>query len=142
MSQENVEFVKGLFDSTGQIGKETLLQALPTLIAEMCDPEIEWIEAPTRADQRVARGHEAVRESFERWLENFEDYEGHLEEALDCGDKVFVIAREQASGAASGAAISQRIYIVVTFREGKITRYEEFYDEQPARAAAGLSQRL
>ena len=30
--------------------------------------------------------------------------------------------------------MSARIYMVVTFRDGKILRYQEFYDEQAALA--------
>jgi hypothetical protein len=47
--------------------KQALLAALPDLIAQTCDPEIEWVEDPQRADGRVYRGHEGLRESWERW---------------------------------------------------------------------------
>jgi ketosteroid isomerase-like protein len=50
---------------------------------------------------------------------------------------VLVISEERARGAASGAAIRSRNYIVVTLREGKLLRYREFYDERAAREAAG-----
>jgi hypothetical protein len=38
----------------------------------------------------------------------------------------------------SGATVSSRIFIVVTFREGKVLRYREFYDEAAALEAVGL----
>ena len=48
-------------------------------------------------------------------------------------------ARESGRGAISGAATEERsIYQVLTFREGKVLRYQEFYDEADARRAAGL----
>ena len=43
-------------------------------VLQTSDPEIEWVEDPRRADGRVYRGHEGVRESWERWLENFDRY--------------------------------------------------------------------
>jgi hypothetical protein len=46
--------------------KQVLLAALPELIAQVCDPGIEWVEDPQRADGRVYRGHEGVQQSFER----------------------------------------------------------------------------
>ena len=139
MSQENVEFLEGLFAGAEEMDKQALLDALPELIAQTCDPEIEWVEDPRRADRRVYRGHEGVRESWERWLENFEEYGFELERMVDCGDKVLVFAREEGRGSLSGGTISQRIYTVYTFRDGKVVRYEEFYEEGDALEAAGLS---
>jgi uncharacterized protein len=138
MSQENVDFLKALFAGAADLDKQAMLDALPELIAQTCDPEIEWVEDPQRADRRIYRGHEGVRESWERWLENFEQYGFELERIVDAGTKVLVVAREEGSGKLSGATISQRIYSVYSFRDGKISRYEEFYDERAALEAAGL----
>lgn len=140
MSQENVEFLEGLFAGAKEMDKRTLLDALPELIAQTCDPEIEWVEDPRRADRRVYRGHEGVRESFERWLENFEEYGFEIERIVDRGEKVLVYAREEGRGSLSGGIVSQRIYAVYTFRDGKVARYEEFYEEQDALEAAGVRE--
>ena len=139
MSQENVEFVKALFAADPGRDKEALLAALPDLIAQTCDPEIEWYEDPQRADARVHRGHSGVRESFERWLDQWDEYGGEAERFVDCGDDILVVAREHGRGAMSGATVSARIFIVVTFRNGKVLRYREFYDEAAALEAVGLS---
>jgi ketosteroid isomerase-like protein len=108
MSQENVEFLEGLFAGAADMDKQALLDALPDLIPQMCDPDIEWVEDPRRADRRTYHGHEGV------------------------------FAREEGRGAASGATIGKRIYSVYGFRDGKISRYEEFYEERDALEAAGL----
>ncbi len=105
----------------------------------MCDPEIEWYEDPQRADARVYRGHGGVRESFERWLDQWDEYGSQAERFVDCGDDVLVVAREHGRGARSGVTVSSRIFIVVTFRDGKLLRYREFYDESAALEAVGLS---
>jgi ketosteroid isomerase-like protein len=138
MSQENVEFLEGLFAGAADMDKQAMLDALPDLIPQVCDPDIEWVEDPRRADRRVHRGHEGVRESWERWLENFDEYGFEVERITDFGERVLVIAREEGRGTASGATIGQRIYTVYSFRDGKISRYEEFYEEQDALKAAGL----
>ena len=140
MAQENVEFLEALLRGAREMDKQALLDALPDLIAQACDPEIEWVEDPRRADRRVYHGHEGVRESWERWLENFDEYGAELERIVDCGDKVFAVMREEGRGSLSGATISQRNYSVYTFRDGKIARYEEFYEEQDALEAAGISE--
>jgi ketosteroid isomerase-like protein len=134
MSQENVEFLRNLFAGVETLDKEAMLAALPDLIAATCDPEIEWVEDPTRADGRVYRGHDGVRESWERWLENFEEYGFEVESINDHGDRAIVVAVEHGRGSASAADVSARIYTVVTFRSGKVLRYEEFYGEQDALA--------
>jgi ketosteroid isomerase-like protein len=140
MSQENVELVEGVFAGAGGTDKQALLAALPEIISSMCDPNIEWVEDPQRADGRVYRGHAGVLESFERWLEGFDEYAVEAEQFVDCGDHVLVVTREQARGGASGATVSSRNYAVFTIRHGKLLRYREFYDERAARQAAGLEE--
>jgi ketosteroid isomerase-like protein len=137
MSQENVEFLSGLFAGVEGMDKEALLSVLPNLIEQMCDPEIEWVEDPQRADGRIYRGHDGVRESWERWLENFDAYGFELERISDHGDRVLVVGIEHGRGSASEAVVSARIHTVYTFRDGKILRYQEFYDEGQAVEALG-----
>jgi len=128
--------VRGFFEGAVSADKEALLEMLPQVIEQTCDPEIEWVEDPQRADGRTYRGHAGVRDSFERWLEGFDEYSFELEEIIDCGENVLVVTNEQARGAASGATISSRNYAVLTMRDGKLLRYREFYDEDAARRAA------
>jgi ketosteroid isomerase-like protein len=139
MSQENVDFIEGLLAASTGMDKQALLAALPDLIAQTFTPDIEWVEDPQRADRRVYRGHEAVLQSWERWLEQWEDYGFEVERVIDCGDDVLVVAGEHGRGATSGVSVRAHNYAVFTIREGKIARYREFYDEQQAREAAGLT---
>lgn len=142
MSQENVEFVESFFAAGESMDKKALLAILPEFIEQTCDPEIEWIEDPQRADKRIYRGHEGVRESWEQWLDQWDQWGFEVERIVDCGESVLVVSREQGRGATSGATVSARNFIVLTFRDGKILRYQEFYDEADALKAAGLSERL
>lgn len=132
--------VEALYAGAKDADKQTLLAALPELIAQACDPEIEWVEDPQRADGKVYRGHAGVQESFEQWLEHFDEFGYEAERFIDCGEDVLVVGREHARGSTSGAAVSSRHYSIVTIRAGKILRYREFYDEQAAFAAAGLAR--
>jgi len=140
MSQENLELVKALFAANQGMDKEALLAALPELIAQTCDPDIEWHEAPQRADGRVYRGHSGVRESFERWLDQWDEYGTEAERFVDYGDDVFAVAHEHGRGGISGASVSARIFVVVTFRNGKVLRYREFYDEAAALEVVGARE--
>jgi ketosteroid isomerase-like protein len=103
MSQENVELVRSVFSGIESMDKDAVLAALPDLIAQLADPEIEWIEDPTRADSRTYRGHEGVLASWAHWLEQWDDYGWEAERFVDYGDDVFVAARETGSGSAGGA---------------------------------------
>ena len=140
MSQENVELVEGIFAGTEIGDKRALLAALPELIAQFCDPDIEWIEDPQRPDSRVYHGHEGVQQSFERWLEQWDEYGSEADRFIDCGDDVLVIAHEHARGRVSRANVSSRIYMAFTIRAGKIARYREFYDEHEALKAVDLAE--
>ena len=140
MSQENVEFVEGLLAGVEGLDMQALLTALPGLIAQTCAPDIEWVEDPERADSHVYRGHEAVQRSWKRWLEQWDEYGFEPERFIDCGDDVLVAAVEHARGATSGASVRARHFAVLTFREGKIARYREFYDERSALRAVGLEE--
>ncbi len=140
MSEGNVEIVEGLFAGAAGADKKALLAILPEIIAQTCDPDIEWIEDPHRADSQVHRGHEGVRKSWEAWLTGFEEYSFEVEGVIDCGgEDVLVVGTEQAKGAASGAPVSSRNYAVLTLRDGKVLRYRELNDESAALHAAGLS---
>jgi ketosteroid isomerase-like protein len=140
MSQENVDFIKGLFSAADAMDKEALLAALPEMVPQTCDPEIEWIEDPKRPDSRTYHGHEGVIESWSRWLDSFDEHSTELEDVRDCGDLVLVTSREHVRSRGSEATLSQRSYQLLTFRNGKIRRYQEFYDESAALEAAGLSE--
>jgi hypothetical protein len=69
------------------VDKQALYDAIPEFIAQMCDPDTEWVEDPRRADRRVYRGRQGVRESFERWLESFDEYSFEIERIVDCGTR-------------------------------------------------------
>jgi ketosteroid isomerase-like protein len=140
VSQENVRFTEALLSGTSSMDKQQLLAALPQLIAETRTPDVEWVEDPQRADGRVHHGHEAVQRSWERWLDEWQEYGFEAERIVDCGEDVLVVAREHGRGATSGASVRARNFAVLTFREGKIARYREFYDEHAALNAVGLHE--
>ena len=139
MSQKNVDLVSGLY-TAGTMDKEQLLAALPELIRQACDPEIEWIEDPKRADGRTYRGHDGVLRSFQQWLDQFSEYGFETERLVDCGDDVLVVGRERARGAISGAPVTTLIYQVVTVKNEKVLRFREFYDQASALRAVGLRE--
>ena len=94
---------------------------------------------PQRADQQVWQGQAGICESWRRWLDQWDDWSFEIADVEDQGDRVFVVGHEHGRGQSSGANVSATNYMVLTFRDGKISRYQEFYDEQQARAALTAS---
>jgi len=140
VSQENVEFVESLLAGVADLDRQALLAPLPELIAQVADPDIEWVEEPQNVDGRVYRGHDGVQESIERWLDQWDEFGYEAERFVDCGDDVLVVGQERGRGMTSGASVTSRHYSVWTIRAGKIARYREFYDEQTALKAVGLQE--
>ena len=131
-----MELIEGLL-AESDLGKDEILAMLPAVVSYAFEPDVEWVEAPERADGRVWRGHDGVVASFTRWLEDFDEYRAEVLCIEDHGDRVYVACREHARGAASGATTTAEIFSVFTFRDERIARYEEFYDEGQARALLG-----
>jgi ketosteroid isomerase-like protein len=134
MSSENVDLIKGVFTGFEGADSKALREMLPAAIAEFCDPEIEFVETPERVDARTYHGHEGALEAFNRWLDQWDEYNAEAESFEDHGDEVLVVAREHGRGR-SGATAEARLYLIFTIRDGKVLRYREFYDEDAARAA-------
>jgi ketosteroid isomerase-like protein len=135
VSEENVAIVRAMFEAGGSTSKEEILAALPEAIPALFHPDAEWIEAPERIDSKTHRGHSGIRDSFEQWLEQWDDYRLTAERFEDHGDQVLVVSRESGKGRGSGASTEATIYAVLTFRDGKVSCYREFYGEAAARAS-------
>ncbi|SRR5216684_6278849 len=135
MSEENVAFVRGLFDGAAGLDKQALLDILPEAVAQAFTEDAVWEEDPGRADRQVWRGHDGIMASWRRWLDQWDDYSFEVGDLEDHDDRVFAVITEQARGESSGANVSATNYLVLTFRDGKVARYQEFYDEHQARAA-------
>jgi ketosteroid isomerase-like protein len=137
VSEENVAFVRALFEGADSMDREALLALLPEAVPQAFTEDAVWEEDPSRADRQVWRGHEGILASWQRWLDQWEEWTFEVEEVEDHGDQVLCISREHGRGGSSGANVSATNHLVLTFRDGKISRYQEFYDEGAARAELG-----
>ena len=59
---------------------------------------------------------------MERWASAFDELKVTLEEIIDAGDQVVVVAHHQGRGRKSGVEVDTRFYEVYTLREGKVSR--------------------
>lgn len=109
--------------------------------SEILDPDVVWEETSGLGpDASTYRGFEAAREAIQSWIRMWQDYEFAVEEYLDAGDQVVVLARERGHGRASGASVERELAEVATLQNGKVVRNRLFASWDEARETAGLSE--
>ena len=128
MSQENVDVVREVWQAYVSGDFEH--------IRTLSDPHVVVVSL----EDGPAYGIEAVGVHHERWREAWKESETTVEEVLDVGDHVFVMATFRARGRASGVDVEGRHFEVYTLRNRKILHVEEFGDRASALEAAGLQE--
>ena len=132
MSQEDVELTRTIFESFNRHGWDGMWR--------FADEEAVFHEPPEQPGATVFEGLDAAREGIERsWRENWVEQRSDVERCEDLGDRVLVLTVEHLIGR-NGIEVTQPCGHILTFRAGKVVRYEGFWDQQNALRAAGLSE--
>jgi ketosteroid isomerase-like protein len=121
---DNTEFVSSLYAAFGRGDVQTILDA--------CDPAIEWVS--NCGDDAIpwggTRSGPAGVLSFFRALEEhlaFEAFEP--QRFLDAGNAVTVLGRTRARSKSGGRGMFDSEWAhVFTIADGRVTRFQEFYD--------------
>ena len=132
MSEENVEVVRRGWDAYMRGDLAGALEAFAS--------DVITVRDATLPDFATYEGPEGALQSLLEWSESFDDFEQTPLEYIDAGDRVLSRVRQSGRGASSGVPVTVDVWMVFTFRDGKIVRYEFFADEGAARKAAGLSK--
>jgi uncharacterized protein len=132
MSQENVEIVRGLFESWDRGDRWAPLDSI--------DPDIEVVVTYQADFAGTYRGHAGVREMMGTFWAEFEDIRSWIEEATPAGNHVVLAARLTGRGKRSGVEIDARLWQVWTLRDRKVVRWRIFRTKQEALEAAGLRE--
>ena len=118
---------------------ETRLSESPLIdeVLVLLHPDAEWDalhrEKPYRGAQDALRG-------VEDWLEAGEEWRVQIEELTDAErGQVLAVLRVSIRGRGSRIPIDQRIFTVLSIRDGKIGRIVDHTERQDALEAAGLS---
>lgn len=123
MSQENVTIAQGAYEAFGR-------GDIPTVLATM-DPDIEWDEpqAPDYPAGGAHRGPQAIaNEVFGTIPTYYEEFAVVPQEFVDAGDRVFVLGEFQGKGKASGTPYVAPFVHILTYRNGKLTRFQDYTD--------------
>ena len=111
----------------------------PSWVLEHMSPEVEWITPPTDPYPGTYRGFDGVQEFWTRWRTAVGQLHFRIDEVVDAGEHVLVIATRSAKSPVTGLGVFDKIAQVFTFdADDKCTRVQEFHGREAAEEAAGL----
>jgi ketosteroid isomerase-like protein len=134
VSAENVEIVRRALEAWQRDDLDSFLSVI--------DPNVELLTAIERGlghAGRIFRGHEGMRENWNLWRTEFDDFWIETDEIRDLGrGRVLNLAHTRFRGRASGIMVESQLALVVTLRDGKIVRSEDYLSHKEALKAVGL----
>jgi ketosteroid isomerase-like protein len=93
------------------------------------------------AVEGVFVGHIGVREFFADNAANFELFQAHIVDLRDLGeDRVLGIGTVHVRGRGGGVEMDIPMAGMATYRDGKLSRWEDFRERRRALEAAGLAE--
>jgi uncharacterized protein len=136
MSQENVELVRGLYArwSDGDFSTR-----------DAFDPGVEF----ARIGGEVVSGPggpgrwyglDEMWRAVAEWLSLWEEFHVAAEDFIEVDDHVVVLSRQTARGKLSGTPVERQLAEVFTLRNGRIVRWEAYWDRTEALKAVGLAE--
>ena len=134
MSEENVELTRRSWEAWQRGDVDAMF--------ELWDRDIVWDMTHFHDGlESTYEGHEGVRNFLSEWLEVWDDYEMGVDETLATPDgRVISLAWQRGKGRQSGLEMHNEWAQIATFRDGKITRIDNYDDRDAAFEAAGLSE--
>jgi uncharacterized protein len=132
MSQENIELVRGAFDAFSRDDWDALIG--------LFDPEIEWVTTGQFVGGQLYRGHEGARDFLDALSGEFEAFRAEPGNFAAASDVVVADTRVTGTGKRSGVPVELLFTVVVSVRNGRIVRVQNFLERREALEAAGLSE--
>jgi ketosteroid isomerase-like protein len=83
-------------------------------------------------------GIDELRAASLDWTEAWEDNRVRAERFIEIGNRVLVLSRRTARGRRSGMPLDQALADIFTLRDGKIVRWEVYWDRHEGMRAAGF----
>jgi ketosteroid isomerase-like protein len=133
MSQENVDWARQVAEALNRGD----MVAVEALLEGRVAPDYEL--HPLYFD-RVYKGADAMRQLLADISETWEDYRQEVEEIVDLGEHLLVLARITAHGAGGGVPIDQPIAMLFRFQGDKLVWGKSFRSKSEALEAVGLRE--
>jgi uncharacterized protein len=130
LSQENVDVIRRIYSVWAKEGSP--------LPSGLLDSQIEWVNPPDAIERGTRRGLDAFGTAVGAVSDTFAGVGVDIDEMLDVGDRVVVLATLHGRGRGSGAEVERRQGYVWTLRDGKAVRFEWFNSPDDAMRAAGV----
>lgn len=134
MTEERVDLVRRGYDVFNRRGVDGMVE-------EFWASDI--VMDSTTADlpgAGVYRGLDELREFFATLFSVWERWEIEPTKVFDAADRILLFATIRGRGAASGAAVEMEWAQLLTLRDEKVVRIENYTDRAKALKAAGLSE--
>ena len=135
MSQENLETLQRAQEAWNA-------EDLDGWLAEL-DPAAEWhtaLEQALEGRGSTYRGHDGLRKAWDEYRsEAWGGLMNQIQEIRDLGESVLILGHLDVAGR-TGIESNQEFGQLVTFRDGKILRSEDFLSHAEALEAAGLRE--
>ena len=121
MSEQNVEFVKGVYGAFGR-------GDVPAVLGAFAE-DIEWFEAEGMPYGGLYHGPDAVAQNvFGPITEDVEGFAVVPEELIGSGAMVAAIVRYTGTGKATGKTLDVPAVHLWEIRDGKMARFRQFID--------------
>src|SRR4051794_27041243 len=101
-------------------------------VLEHMSDDVEWMTPTGDPDPGVYRGRQGVEEYWAQWRAAVGQLSFNIEEMIDAGDAVIVVAERQGRGEHSGLQVSDHVIQVFEFEGDQCVRVKEYYDRDTA----------
>jgi ketosteroid isomerase-like protein len=132
MSQENLEVMRRWVALANAVD-------IPGIL-DLMAPDIECFPAENEPEAFRFRGREAFARRAEEASAAFDEHRVEVDEYIDLGEYVAVVARITAVGRISRAPVSTNEVWLCRFKDGKVVEYRECSTKERALSAAGASE--
>ena len=133
MSQQRVDRLLDAYEALNRGDLEAATAGLP--------PEFEFIPPPMLPEGDAYQGAQGLRQMWASWRATFADFRVEIEETIDAGDKVIVMAALSGTGNDSGLEVKTPSFAWVWSFEGETPiRMEAMPNRATAMEALGLSE--
>lgn len=143
MSRENVELVKALIPQGTDIvpffRDEDAFAGMRESLSPFLTDDFQSVMV-FLGQTRTYAGIEGLRQNWLDWLEPWATYRTNFDELIDVGERVVILLRDHGRRKDMDEEVELIGATILTFRGGKVARWEDYAERADAFEAAGLTE--